>query len=477
MSTLFNNINNISNINFDVLFNFISENINEVILLSEDEKIVYISPSFERIWGVSVQDIYTNKYSLMDAVHFKDRITFQKKLDEIYKKVIESFELEFRITKLDGQERIININVKKDEDKYSNKIRTLGVAQDITEKKQSEERMKYLLNHDVVTGLYNRTYFEKNINIIDKEENLPLCIIMIDVNGLKLVNETLGYYEGDRLLAKTAYIIKQACNNSDLVIKYGGDEFLLLLKNTELNFASEVSYRILDICKKTDPRLVPLNISFGYSCKCEKTQRIEEVIREAEDRLNRKKLFERNSARSYIISSLQKILSEKNFETEAHTKRLQNHAQLVGKSMNLDDSSIDELCLLATLHDIGKVSIPENILTKPGTLSNSEWEIMKSHSESGYRIANSCPDFKCVAESILTHHERWDGTGYPLRLKKDEIPLLARIISVLDAYDVMTNERIYKKPLSKNEAIYELIKNSGTQFDPTIVEEFLTTIQ
>lgn len=177
------------------------------------------------------------------------------------------------------------------------------------------------------------------------------------------------------------------------------------------------------------------------------------------------------------FSFFQKILYEKSRETEIHSRRLHQESRRLGKIMGLDKNHIDQLSLLAALHDIGKISIPESILNKPAALTENEWDIMKSHSESGYWIANAVPEFSCVSKEILTHHERWDGKGYPLGLSGEEIPLLARVISVIDAYDVMINGRIYKKAISKEEAIEELLKNAGSQFDPKVVQNFIEMIR
>jgi HD-GYP domain-containing protein (c-di-GMP phosphodiesterase class II) len=163
----------------------------------------------------------------------------------------------------------------------------------------------------------------------------------------------------------------------------------------------------------------------------------------------------------------------KSQETEEHAERIKNLAQMVGKEIGLPQEKLDELALLATLHDIGKVGIDEKILNKPGKLSKEEWKEMKKHPEIGYRIAMASPELMTVAEYILAHHERWDGKGYPRGLKGEEIPLLARIIAITDAYDAMMSDRPYRKAISKEEALAEIKANAGTQFDPKFAEFFV----
>ena len=156
-----------------------------------------------------------------------------------------------------------------------------------------------------------------------------------------------------------------------------------------------------------------------------------------------------------------------------HAERLVALSRMIASTLNLSQSDKDRLELLATLHDIGKVAISDNILTKPGTLTQEEWAEMKRHPEIGYRIAMSSPELIPVAEGILCHQERWDGTGYPQALKGEKIPLLSRIIAVVDAYDAMTQDRPYRRSMTREAALAEIMSNAGTQFDPTIAQIFV----
>ena len=177
------------------------------------------------------------------------------------------------------------------------------------------------------------------------------------------------------------------------------------------------------------------------------------------------------------ISNLQKTLYESTPETSEHCNRIEQLALKFAQKIGLPNSDTERLLLFAPLHDIGKITIPKCILGKPERLNENEWEIMKSHSFTGYEITNSDPELKSISNLILSHHERWDGKGYPQRLKKQEIPFLSRIITVIDSYDAMLDNRPYKKPLSKAEAIKELKNNSGTQFDPDVVGDFIKILE
>ena len=167
---------------------------------------------------------------------------------------------------------------------------------------------------------------------------------------------------------------------------------------------------------------------------------------------------------------------EKNQETQEHCERLIELSRKLGQALHLSQKDLDELELLATLHDIGKVGIPERILVKPDRLDETEWAEMKRHPEIGYRIAMAAPELIPIAEYILSHQERWDGEGYPQKLAGEQIPLLSRIISICDAYDAMTQNRPYRKKMSEAAAMKEITDNAGSQFDPNIAKIFIEEV-
>lgn len=352
----------------------------------------------------------------------------------------------------------------------------ITIISDVTQRRQVEEQLEYLSFHDKLTQLFNRAYWEEVLITFDNNAQLPLSIIMGDINGLKLVNDTFGHLEGDRLLIKAAQVLKEASRSQDIICRWGGDEFTILLPQTSEKEAEKICTQIREACPNSEDTRIPLSISLGISSKINPRQDMDEVLKEAEDRLYRNKMLESKSIRSSIITSLQKSLAEKTAETEQHARRLQEWAVQIGRYMELSNSDIDELILLAALHDIGKIAIPDHILNKKGPLNQEEWERMKTHCELGFKIAASSPDLMGIANKIITHHERWDGTGYPQGLKGYDIPLLSRIIAVVDAYDVMTCGRPYKGAISNHSAIKELLSCAGTQFDPHIVKIFIAIL-
>lgn len=352
-----------------------------------------------------------------------------------------------------------------------------GIVRDITERKRIEEQLKFMSFHDNLTGLYNRAYFEEELRRLDTERQFPLSIMMADVNGLKLINDAFGHGEGDLLLCKCAGIFEKCFRKEDIIARWGGDEFIILLPKTTEQKAVNIINRIEQECLKSGGQKIPINISIGSSTKTDLGKNIREVILEAEEWMYQRKLIESKSFSNSIIASLKRILLEKSIETEEHTNRTNSLALQLGKDLNLTENELAELSLLSMLHDIGKVAIPEELLLRKGKLSKIEWKLIKKHPKIGYNIVRTSPHLAHIADSILSHHECWDGSGYPQGLKGDEIPLTSRILAVVDAYDVMASGRPYKNKMNIKEVIKEFKRCSGKQFDPNIVKIFLYRLQ
>lgn len=356
-----------------------------------------------------------------------------------------------------------------------------GIVVDITRQRERETQILYMGNHDFLTGLYNRQYFEKEKNNLDQEACLPLSMIIGDINGVRLINDALGLAEGDHLIAETAKIILNCCREKDLLARTGGDEFSILMPQTDQAEAHELMQKIKHECEvfnlSVTDKAQYISLSIGHATKHSKDENIQVVTKEAEEYMYKRKLLERKSYHSAILSSITATMFARSQETEEHSERIAVTSKLIGEKMQLQQKDLADLHLLSMLHDIGKVGIDDRILNKPGKLSDKEWAVMKKHPEIGYRIAMASPELESIAEYILSHHERWDGQGYPQGLKGEEIPLLSRILAVSDSYDAMTEDRVYRKALTKEAAIAEIRKNAGTQFDPDIARLFIESIQ
>ncbi len=339
------------------------------------------------------------------------------------------------------------------------------------------KKVDNISKHDYLTGLYNRFHHEHVLKEVDKEDNYPVSVIMGDVNGLKIINDSFGHFQGDKLLISISNILKENTKENEYLSRWGGDEFILVMPQTTEMQAAE---RVISITKQMNKTVLENNvvpsISLGIATKLNHNQDFEVVLKNAEDMMYRNKLSSGTSTRSNLISILENTLLERSLETTTHTNNMEKFCLLIADELDLSTSQKEELKLIAKLHDIGKIGITDEILLKNGKLTEDEYETIKKHPEIGYRILNSIDELEHIASGVLYHHEKWDGSGYPQGLIKDEIPLLSRIVSVADAYEVMTNGRIYKKPISKEKAIEEIIRCTGTQFDPEISELFIQTI-
>lgn len=433
---------------------------------------LYVNIRIGEINDYSTGEMRISDNEFRQRIHPDDYVPTLRKIGKSIEDGRELENLEFRVINNNGVYSWISIRGRIVDSDTSGPLRMTGIVIDIDERKKTEDELKHLSYFDKVTGLYNRGYFEYMLDKKVAEREFPFTIIIGDINGLKLVNDTFGHTMGDKLIAAIAEILNKSCRKRDVICRWGGDEFAIILHNAGEEIAEQVCARVKAGCASKEMEPIALSISLGYSV-AKANKQIKRTIKEAEERMYRNKLFEDQSARSSIITSLQRTLVEKSHETEEHTRRIYDKCLRMGQKLEMSNAKLDELLLLAFMHDIGKIAIPDYILNKPGELDQEEWEIMKTHTAIGYRIASASPDLSHIAYAILTHHEHYDGSGYPKGLKGKAIPRISRILSIVDAYDVMTNDRPYRKALTNNQALEEIKRCSGTQFDPELVEVFI----
>lgn len=360
--------------------------------------------------------------------------------------------------------------VKKGEDEV------LAILRDVSSKKELEQTLEYLSYNDQLTGVKNRRFYEEELKRLDVKENLPLTIILGDVNGLKLINDSFGHAAGDELIRKVAESIKKGCRSEDIVARLGGDEFVILLTKTEENKIEEIITNINKLTQKEKIQNIDISISFGYETKTHEEEDIQQVFRKAEDYMYKRKLFEGSCMRGKTINTIMNTLNEKNKREEQHSVRVSELCKSMGESLGLNERKIYDLKTAGLLHDIGKIAIEEIILNKPGKLTEDEFKEIKRHPEIGYRILSTVNEMSEIAEYILLHHEMWNGNGYPKGIKGENIPIESRIIAIADAYDAMISERSYRKALSEELAVEELQRNAGIQFDEELVKVFIEKV-
>ncbi|HWQ30746.1 MAG TPA: HD domain-containing phosphohydrolase, partial [Negativicutes bacterium] len=397
-----------------------------------------------------------------------------EKCENAVKKVFETGEAsEFAENTImigrDGSDRPIEYSAAPIKDESGNINGVVLIFRDFTERKEKQERIEFLSFHDQLTGLYNRRFLEDEMRRLDCKRNLPLTLVMLDVNGLKLINDAFGHAMGDKVLQRAAAIMQQECRENDVIARFGGDEFVILLPGTKSNAVEPIVKRIYSLIAGEPMESINISVSYGWATKEKVSESMSDIFKIAEDHMYRRKLSESRSMHYRTIEIIMKTLHEKSEREKKHSERVSNLCEALGAACGLDNEETKELKTTGLMHDIGKIAIDLSILDKPSQLTVAERVEIQRHPELGYQILRSINEFAKCAEYVLAHHERWDGKGYPSGLKGEEIPLEARIIAVADAYDAMTSDRAYRKALGTEEAIEDLQKSAGKQFDPRVV--------
>jgi len=449
-----------------------------IIATDLEGKVIMINKTAERITEWEKDDILNEK--IFDVFKVCDSLGENKITENILKLINKGTsinETETLILKSKSEIDIpivYNISPVKD---LRGEIYGMVVSfRDITERIIKEKELDYITYHDGLTGAYNRNFFNEEIKKIDIEENLPISVIMGDVNGLKLTNDAFGHLIGDKLLVSAANIMKKVCRENDIVVRWGGDEFIILLPKTKEKDVAQISKRIREECIKENVEVLNVSISLGYDTKNTKEFDIMKSITNAEEMMYKIKMLESKKVKNKTLKMIIKTLYEKSKVDDSHSKSVGEICKLMGESMNMPKEKISELEVLGSIHDVGKIGISESILNNSGKLDDEEWDEVKKHPRIGYIIASSSSELAFLGESVLAHHEWYDGSGYPKGLKGEAIPLMARILCIVDAYEAMTSYRPYRQTRTKNEAIEELKKYSGIQFDPKLVDVFIDEV-
>jgi len=356
---------------------------------------------------------------------------------------------------------------------------TVGIVlvfRDVSEKNEQRKEIEYLSFHDALTGLYNRRFLEEELLRLDIEKNLPISIIMGDVNGLKLTNDIFGHAHGDVFLKKIAEVMRRTCRADDIIARWGGDEFVILLPKTTVEQAKQIKKRIKTEFARDGVQVIKGNISLGCDVKTSVDQSIMECLDSAEEKMYAAKILERDDFKSSTLDSIITTLQSDCPQEEEHAQRVSQWCHDLGVTMELPHVKIRRMKLAGYFHDIGKIVLHKDLLEENSERTAEEISEIKKHPIMGYRILNAFDDTMSLADAVLHHHERWDGSGYPKGLKGEEIPFLARVVAVANYYDRLLSAK-EGEALEKNQhPLIHLEKIEG-RFDPEIKREFINMIK
>ena len=359
--------------------------------------------------------------------------------------------------------------------------KVVEVVSIINEVFSSKKESNDLVYYDPLTGIYNRRFYEEELRRLDSKRQLPLSIILGDVNRLKLANDIFGHQHGDELLKEIAEIINYCTRSEDIIARWGGDEFGILLPQTSFKETKKIISRIKNKCQ--DSKLKPIlpDISLGAATKKSDKTDIKDVFKKAENRMYEDKGQEKLQSEGRVLNNLLEYLESKLKGTNLHTDKVIELSKKMGEKLDLDEYELEKLILLAKYHDIGKVGVSKEILNKKTTLTNEEWKQYLRHLQLGYDIAKSFSTLTPIAEEILYHHEAWNGTGYPQQLSEEEIPFLSRIVYIVSYYyELISNVDCGMKinincnlNYRKKDALEKINNYAGRLFDPNLVKVFL----
>ena len=449
------------------------------ILNLKKQRFTYISPSIYYLTGHTTEEAlnrnFTDLLTQESAIIVREAIKSNLQEFLIDSANQKSYILETRQKCKNGQVIWVEVSAKFRFNDVGD-IEIVGVSRNIEERKKTEREVLYLSYHDQLTGLYNRRFYEEELNRINERWNLPLTLVIADLNGLKLTNDAFGHFAGDDLLRKFTSVLNQKLKVEDVAARIGGDEFVLLLPKMDSAGAEVLINQIKEAISNIKTENAILSVSFGWATKETLEDDFNALFIQAEDKMYHTKLTESTDMKNATIQLAMQKLYQKNSVEQIHSERVGKLCKEIGTAMGLSAGELLDLELLGRMHDIGKIGIQDEILNKLKKLNEAEWLEIKRHPEVGYQILRSADEYVQIAESVLSHHERVDGQGYPRNLRLDEIPLQARILAIAEAYDAMQYGDLYKGFEREKDAEEELIANSGTQFDGEIVEVFIKKV-
>jgi diguanylate cyclase (GGDEF)-like protein/PAS domain S-box-containing protein len=415
--------------------------------------------------------------SLQDLVHSDEVEATVGLLRSLLATKHSSLHAENRYMRNDGTFVYGRASVSLIRDSSGRPVHAIAQVENVTERRRAEEQLAFQAYHDVLTSLPNRRMLmedlEQEIDSATRED--PVLLLLFDLDGFKAYNDTFGHPAGDALLSRLGHRLQAAVEGRGVAYRMGGDEFCVLGRlgiDGQDPLASAAAAAL-----SADGKGFHVTASRGSAVVPLDATDSSEALRIADQRLYTDKGNGRASAGRQATDALLKALTERSAELGSHLCDVTDLCEAVGRALEIPDDQMTHLLQAASLHDVGKVGIPDAILDKPAPLDDEEWSFMRTHTQIGERILSAAPALAQAAKIVRSTHERIDGSGYPDHLSGDEIPLASRVIAVCDAYDAMISNRPYRTAMSREGAISELRRNAGTQFDSRVVAAFVAVLE
>jgi PAS domain S-box-containing protein/diguanylate cyclase (GGDEF)-like protein len=430
-----------------------------------------VNRALVEITGYSEEELLT--MSNRDITHPDDVAASADSFQRLIRGELNDYKLEKRYLRPDGRVVWGLLSVSIVHDGSGEPVHAIGQIEDITERKRAQEQLAHQAYHDSLTGLSNRHKLmnELQARLASATTEEPLLLLVFDLDGFKSYNDSFGHPAGDALLTRLGKRLEAAVEGRGSAYRMGGDEFCVLARLGVDGPAPLAAAAVAALSEQGEG--FAITASFGSVALPTEAVDESEALRKADQRMYARKGMTRASAARQTTDALLKALAERSTDLGLHLHDVTDLADAVGRVLAVPDEQMTPILQAAGLHDVGKIAIPDAILNKPGPLDPAEWDFMRAHTLIGERILGAAPALAQASKLVRSTHERFDGKGYPDGLEGKEIPLGSRIIAVCDAYDAMTSDRPYRTAMSAETALCELKNNSGTQFDPAVVEAFV----
>lgn len=429
---------------------------------------------------VSIPFKQRRRMNIQDLIQEEDRETFRFMIHQLLNKN-KTCSIEARLLSGSGFLHVIITGNRYECPALSasedSKVLFAGIVTEVSKLKREQQIIKDRSMRDTLTGLYNRTFYNDYLTYHGKADELPFSVAIMDLDRLKMINDSLGHTFGDRAITTVTKVLKKYAKDKYIFARIGGDEIVAFFPDTELAEAEKFLKNAENQVAKYSLSGIRLSFSWGCAVKTNPDQDLHTVLSAAEDMMYRKKFRNNTVKKSETLDVILNALFNRNPNIHKHCLRMSRLLERFGSYLGLEDKRISFLQGLGYVHDIGMASISDEILNKHGRLTQSERREIKRHPETGYRILKSVPDMEKEAQIVLYHHENWDGSGYPYGLSGESIPVESRMVLILDTYDRMKYAPFGRHHFSEAEIVRELERWSGQQFDPFLTGRFIEWLE